>query len=195
MQLILVRHGLPVRGKNPGLSATGQHQAQETANYLETLKIDKLVSSPLKRAQETGLSLSRALQKPMTLIEGLAEFDKDSDFYIPPSEWRLENPEAYRAFAKDPYGYGGVDTVEFFEAVIGSFERLIGDHSGQTVVAFTHGVVTNVICAHTLNLPLAPLYFFPDYASITRIRGNASGKKTIFSLNETSHFSKPPGGR
>jgi probable phosphoglycerate mutase len=60
VELMLIRHGLPVRREldtgraDPELSEAGQAQAHHLAAYLSTERIDAVYSSPLRRALETA---------------------------------------------------------------------------------------------------------------------------------------------
>ena len=62
MELIIVRHGRPIRIEgadgiaDPELAPIGLKQAEAVADYLQDLSIDLVVSSPLLRA---GRSLAR----------------------------------------------------------------------------------------------------------------------------------------
>ena len=65
MELILIRHGLPLRietddGKpaDPDLSDTGHQQAALMAAWLEQEHIDAIYSSPMNRAQQTAEPLA-----------------------------------------------------------------------------------------------------------------------------------------
>ncbi len=65
MELLLIRHGLPVRIENtdgtpadPPLSPAGLDQSRRLAQWLEFESIDALYASPMKRAHETAVPFS-----------------------------------------------------------------------------------------------------------------------------------------
>ena len=66
MDLIIVRHARPQRIENddtgspadPSLSELGVKQAEAVANFLREEKVDRIVSSSMKRAVETAQPLS-----------------------------------------------------------------------------------------------------------------------------------------
>ena len=68
MELVLVRHGLPVRREltegvaDPELAPDGVTQAERLAKYLSREKIAAVYVSPLRRAQETAAPLARMLE-------------------------------------------------------------------------------------------------------------------------------------
>ena len=67
MELLLIRHGLPLRIErddgepaDPPLSEMGLRQAERLAVWLRDLEIDGIYASPLKRANETAQPLAAA---------------------------------------------------------------------------------------------------------------------------------------
>ena len=92
MELILIRHGLPEKVINqdgtpadPPLSEEGLKQAELVANWLEHEQIDKLYASPMRRAVQTAEPLAKVKGLDIELREGVAEYDRKSDLYIPSS--------------------------------------------------------------------------------------------------------------
>jgi probable phosphoglycerate mutase len=90
MELILIRHGLPEKVINqdgtpadPPLSEEGLKQAELVANWLEHEQIDKLYASPMRRAVQTAEPLAKVKGLDIELREGVAEYDRKSDLYIP----------------------------------------------------------------------------------------------------------------
>jgi probable phosphoglycerate mutase len=68
MELVLVRHGLPIRREvaegpaDPELSAEGHDQSARLAKYLATESIDAIYSSPMKRAMQTAEPLAKTIK-------------------------------------------------------------------------------------------------------------------------------------
>lgn len=64
MELLLIRHALPVRREledgiaDPQLSPEGLAQADRLADYLSSEKIHAVYASPLQRAQQTAAPLA-----------------------------------------------------------------------------------------------------------------------------------------
>ena len=81
MELIIVRHGRPVRIEgadgiaDPELAPIGLEQAKAVADYLEQTEIDLVVSSPLLRAQQTAAPLIERLGLEAVIVPDLAEID------------------------------------------------------------------------------------------------------------------------
>jgi probable phosphoglycerate mutase len=90
MELMLIRHGLPKHIENPGgepadppLSEIGRTQADRMATWLQHESIDHLYSSPMIRAYETAQPLARAQGLEVEVRDGVAEFDRHADAYVP----------------------------------------------------------------------------------------------------------------
>jgi probable phosphoglycerate mutase len=187
MELILIRHGLPVRSdqsSDPELSAEGHDQAARVAEWLIHEGADAVWSSPMRRAVQTAEPFAAALGHDILRHEGVAEFDRDSGAYLPMEVLKRENYEAWLAFAK---GEHAMDIHAFSSAVVGALEEVIAAHPGQRVAVFCHGGVINVWTAHILGM--APrLFFEPGYTSVHRYMCARSGQRNVLALNERAHL-------
>ncbi len=64
MELILIRHGLPVRddtSSDPHLTEEGHDQSARVALWLSQEKVDVLYSSPMVRARQTAQPSAKPL--------------------------------------------------------------------------------------------------------------------------------------
>ena len=187
MELILIRHGLPVRSaesSDPPLQDEGHVQARKVADWLAGERFDAVFSSPMQRAIETAAPLLAASGHDLKHHEGIAEFDRDTGSYVPMEELKRDDYAAWLAMAQ---GDHGVDIAAFQATVVAALEEIIETHPGKRVVVFCHGGVINVWTAHVLDM--APrLFFEPVYTSIHRYMCARSGQRNILSLNETAHL-------
>ncbi|MEZ5652150.1 MAG: histidine phosphatase family protein [Burkholderiaceae bacterium] len=186
MELILVRHALPVRSdisSDPELSAQGRQQSARLADWLAGERFDALFSSPMRRALETAEPLRARLGLPLATDERLSEFNRHSGAYVPVEELKVGNPAAWQALRDG----AGVDMVAFRTSVAAALEAIIAAHPGGSVVVFCHGGVINIWATHILALP-PRLFFAPGYTSINRFQCSRSGHRSLVSLNETAHL-------
>lgn len=191
MELILIRHGLPEKvikddggPADPPLSAEGLAQADKMAAYLKDEKIDRLYSSPMQRAYQTALPLAAAKSMEIELEPGVAEYDKDSDAYIPVEE--LKDLD-YDRWLRLMQGETSINFPVFAETVCTSLEKIIADNAGKRVAVTCHGGVVNVWAAHVVGFE-PRLFFNPTYTSISRFMASSSGSKTVITLNEHFHL-------
>ena len=192
VELILVRHGLPVRKENtdgpadPELSIDGHAQAALFAAYMMSEHVDAIYSSPLRRAVQTAEPLSAAIGIDPILVPGIAEWDQHSNEYIPVEELKAANDPRWLEMAKGGFSSDEIPE-DFHNRVLESIEGIIDKHRGDTVVVTCHGGVINDYLSHILGIANSQ-FFYPNYTSIHRIAAASSGHRSVLSINETSHL-------
>ncbi len=196
MDLILVRHALPVRTEpvpdaprtppDPELSAAGQGQAALVCDLLARERVDAIYSSPLVRAVRTVEPLAARLGLPVRLDEGLHEIDFGEDSYIPIEELVAGDPreQMFRAALADQDS----ELIRTFRAGVASSVRMVvARHPGATVVLACHGGVVNAVLADLLGLAQT-FAFDAGYASVTRVRVSRAGTVRIRAVNDQAHL-------
>jgi broad specificity phosphatase PhoE len=191
VQLLLIRHALPLRGEpgqgsDPHLSDEGVEQAQRLPQALKRFPLSRLVSSPQQRSVQTARPVADALGLVVQIDERLAEYDRDMAVYIPIEQIKAENPEEWARMA-DGHLPSGVDEAAFRDRVTAAIDDVVAaaDHE-DTVAVFSHGGVINVLLHQILGT--ARLLSFPiDYTSITRLLYARSGQATVVAVNGTEH--------
>jgi broad specificity phosphatase PhoE len=195
VQLLLVRHAEPERVENtgapadPSLTALGRKQAAALATWLADEPIDHVVSSPLKRAIDTAQPLATAFGLDVEVVDNLAEWDRDTDSYIPVEELRETKDERWRLMVEERWDEmeGGIDPIAFRDGVIAAADSVISRFPSRRVVAVCHGGVINAYLGSILGLKRM-LWFHPEYTSISRVAASSGGIRSIASLNETGHL-------
>lgn len=196
MELILVRHGIPVKVEgtesegpaDPPLSEVGIKEAEAAGRWLAEEEIDLVVASPLRRALETAAPIAGSHGLGVVVEPDIAEFDKDSPIYIPLEELKKVNDPRWVALAEDRWHeLAGIDRDEFKGRVISAIDRIVTENPGRRVVVVAHGGVINMYTGKVLDLE-RDLWFEPAYCSISRILASRQGISTILSLNETAHL-------
>jgi len=195
VQLLLIRHALPVRLElvegpaDPELSAVGVVQAERLATWLADEPIDALYTSPLVRAVQTATPFAERSGLAPTVVDGVAEWDRDSSAYIPIEELRAADDEIWQRLSAgrhEDLAELGIDPVEFRDRVVSTIDGLAAAHKGERVAVVCHGGVINAYLATVLGLDRM-LFFSPDYTSISRVLIGA-GVRSIGTVNETPHL-------
>ncbi|KQH76257.1 MULTISPECIES: histidine phosphatase family protein [Mycobacterium] len=191
MQLLLVRHALPLRsehgeGADPDLSETGLQQVARLPEALARFPISRVVSSPQRRAIQTAEPLAQARALTIDIEDRLAEYDRDLTSYIPIEQIRTEFPDEWARMAQGHLP-STVDEDAFRARVRGAVDDLVAAADpDETIAAFSHGGVINVILHEILGT--ARLLSFPiDYASVTRLLFSRTGQATVATVNATEH--------
>jgi probable phosphoglycerate mutase len=193
MDLLLIRHAEPVRivdaegPADPVLHERGIKQADRLAQYLADETLEGLVSSPMRRAQETAAPVAAVHNLPIVIDEELAEFDREANSYIPVEEMRATKDERWVAMVEGRLDVFETDPVEFQRGVVAAIERVIDANSGRKVAIVCHGGVINAYVGHILGIERL-MWFEPWYSSIHRIAASRSGVRSLASLNEVAHL-------
>jgi probable phosphoglycerate mutase len=193
MELLLIRHGLPLRVErddgapaDPPLSPEGRAQAERLAVALAAERLAAVYASPLRRARETAAPLAAARGLELRIEPGVVEFDPHAPSYVPLEEIRAGSREAWLELLR-----GGltarVDVAEFRRTVVAALEGIVAAHPRERVAVVCHGGVVNAWAAHVLGLE-ATLFFQPGYASLSRFLAAGSGERSVLSLNEAGHL-------
>jgi len=202
-EFILVRHGETAwnvaevfRGRTDiELSDTGIRQAELLAEYLSSIKIDAIYSSPMKRALQTAEAIAGYSKCRVNITPGLIDFnfgkwqglskqqveDKYKELY---AEW-VSRPER----VKMPDGESLDDVGERAMTVV---DEVAGKYKG-TVILVSHRVVNKVIICALLGLDNSHFWNIKlDTCGIT-IFTYEKGRFILTRHNDTSYL-KPARG-
>lgn len=188
MQLLLIRHALPLRsepgeGSDPHLSEDGIEQAKRLPDALARFPITRLVSSPQRRARQTAQPVADALGLTVDVESRLAEYDVDLAHYTPIEEASQEDLQRLIS------GHlpGGVDEPAFLARIKAGIEDIVaaGEHD-DTVAVFSHGGVINGL-VHQYMRTERLLCVQVDYAGVTRLLSSRDGTFGVASVNGTEH--------
>ena len=194
MELLLIRHALPVRLEksdgtpaDPPLSSTGREQAERLARWLEHETLDAVYTSPLQRARETAEPLARGRGLELRVEAGVAEFDQHASTYIPMEELKALDYERWKALVQSGFYLDG-EVADFRRTVVESLERVIEANAGRRVAVVCHGGVINCFAGSVLGVEEPFLFLDAGYTSISRFLVASSGERSVVSLNETGHL-------
>jgi 2,3-bisphosphoglycerate-dependent phosphoglycerate mutase len=193
MELLIIRHGLPVRiddaggPADPGLSESGHEQARRLADWLRHERITAIWTSPMRRAVQTAEPLAHAFGHEPVVDDELAEFDRNQHFYVPIEELKASGDPRYEQIMRGEPMEGEVDPYTFREVVTVAIERIVEANRGGTVAIVCHGGVINAYASHVLGIDF-PLFFQPHYTSVNRFLASSAGHRSVASLNEVGHL-------
>lgn len=188
MQLLVIRHALPLRsepgeGSDPNLSEDGIEQAKRLPDALARFPIARVVSSPQKRAIQTAQPIADARGLNVDIEPRIAEYDYELSHYVPIEEASEEDVQRLIA------GHlpGDVDEEAFVARVNEGVADIVAaaDHE-DTVALVCHGGVINALI-HTIMQTPRLLCVQVDYAGVTRLLSSRSGTLGVASVNGTEH--------
>lgn len=194
MELLLIRHALPVRREvadgpaDPELSEEGFQQAIRLAEYLATDEIDSIYVSPLNRAVQTATPLAQRLGLHPVVVEGIAEYDRTSNEYVPIEELRATNDPRWQNLVDGIWESTDETPEQFKTRVVLAIETIIDRHQSSRVAVVCHGGVINHYVANILGITTTRGFFYPNYTSIHRVSASRNGLRSLVTLNETAHL-------
>ena len=194
MEIVLVRHALPVRidatsdggPADPGLAPLGVEQAGRLLQALAGDEVDAVYTSPAARARETAAPLAAALGLEPVVEPGIAEFDSGDPSYVPVEELRAAGDPRWERLVRGDLYSTGVDPVAFRTRVVEAVERVVARHPGGRAVLFTHAGACNAYLGSLLG-QTRTIWFAPAYCSLSRVGAARDGRRGVVSLNETGH--------
>jgi len=173
------------------LTELGQQQANAIAQKLSVFSIDALYSSDLGRTMSTAKAISTAIGQDIIAEPRLREqcFGRFEGMTV--DEMIETYPSEYKAFVnRTPItaSHGGESSEQVRKRVSSFVDALPGKHSGETIVAVTHGAAMTAILWHLLDIPY-------ESAKRTRIRNTGlgifvheQGRWILESWNDTGHL-------
>ena len=195
MELLLIRHALPIRRElesgaaDPVLSEEGEAQAALLGKYLASERLDAVYASPMQRARQTAQPVAEGRDLEIQFREGVAEYDRHASEYVPVEELKANNDPRWQQMLN---GVWDADETqeEFDDRTIGTLEEIVAAHRGDRVAVVCHGGVINAYLVTILKLKdqFGRGFFYPNYTSIHRIAASSGGERSVVTINETSHL-------
>ncbi len=199
-RLVLVRHGSTEHsaakrfsGRNElALNEVGQRQVDALAKRAPAFgDVAAVVSSPLRRAQQSADAIATALSLSVEVNDDLAEVDfggwegqtfdeVQRDFPAELSAW-LTSPDA-----APPEGESFASAAR---RVRRGRDAVIASHPGRTVVVVTHVTPIKTLIRLALDAPPVSLFrIHLDTASVSMLDYYADGNCSVRLVNDTSHL-------
>ncbi|MCF3125548.1 bifunctional RNase H/acid phosphatase [Streptomyces arenae] len=199
---VLLRHGetalTPEKrfsgsgGSDPSLSDVGREQAERAAAALAARgTIQAVVSSPLKRCQETAHTVAARLGLDVRLEDGLRETDFGAWEGLTFGEVRERHPEELNAWLASPKAAppGGESFAAVSRRVSAARDRLTAAYAGRTVLLVTHVTPIKTLVRLALGAPPESLFRMElSAASVSAVAYYADGNASLRLLNDTSHL-------
>ena len=163
MRLLLIRHGqseADILNVHEGvadypLTEKGHDQAKTMAKYIyENYTIDKLYTSPLKRAYQTAKHISELIKKDIIQVENLKEFDNGLLAGLTFEEADKKYPIIHNLPITESV-YGQETLFHFRQRADDILQQIITENNDtDTIAIVTHGKMINQLYHTFLNLPI-----------------------------------------
>ncbi len=163
-RFVITRHGQSIANAQHrfagvsdfDLTDIGREQAELTSKYIcENEKIDIIYSSDLLRAYNTAVPTAKRLGMEIIPLTELREIYAGAWEGLTTDEIAEKFPKDFGIWRED-YARcrctGGESTVEVYERIIKTVDRLAAQHDGQTVLLSTHATLVRALCANAQGL-------------------------------------------
>lgn len=193
-ELLLARHAEPAAAcptndsepasSDPMLSCEGLRQAERLADRLCSLWIDTVYTAPERRCFQTAKVIADVLQRPLSVVDGLADIDFDP-------EQAHGTRDAYTArFIREPRWDalpGFAPGKPFRRRAIAALDAVLAAQPARRALVITHSSVINAYLSMLLCIP-RDQFFAPHHTSLSTVR-HRGGLYGLRGLNDTSHLS------
>jgi len=197
---LLLRHGeTPLSGEKRfagvgdiPLTEHGLAQARAVADALKDRGIEAIVSSPLRRCQDTAAEVAAVIGTRIRVEEGFAETDFGEFEGLTFAEARARFPAEMDAWLADPSVAppGGESFTEVARRVRVALDNLMVRHRHQIVLVVSHVTPIKMLVRHALEAPPAALYrMHLDVSSLSEIDWYDDGPAVLRGFNDTHHLS------
>jgi broad specificity phosphatase PhoE/ribonuclease HI len=195
-RLILIRHGATEHsldkrfsGRNDlPLNRLGKRQADELAARLDAIGVTAVVSSPLRRAQQTAEAIASRLDLAVRANDDLAEVDfgvwEGKTF----GEVQRDQPAELTAWlaSTDVAPPGGESFAAAGRRVRRGRDAVIAAHGGATVAVVTHVTPIKILIRLALDAPPTSLFrMYLNTGSISVVDYFADGNCSVRLVNHT----------
>lgn len=196
---LLIRHGetdwnrdARIQGQlDVPLNEAGRAQARQLADRLRGEGIEVVYSSDLIRVYETAETALAGSKLPIHRTVDLREVSFGAWQGKRWADVEREFPQEVQHY-RQHYGHyappGGESLMALRRRSVAAFQRIIGDHRGQTVALFSHGGPCRAILAEVLGLDIAKARRFGMSNASVHVVEAGDNEARIVLLNDTGHL-------
>ncbi|HZS46063.1 MAG TPA: histidine phosphatase family protein [Blastocatellia bacterium] len=201
-RVILIRHGESTgnaEGRFCGqmefpLSELGRKQAALTAAKLKQEPISVVYSSDLSRAMETALPIATDRNLEVNATPHFRERNMGDLHGLTFEEVKRNFPDQFESIMRrdaDSAPTKGESHRQMYSRVSAEFDKIVANHSGETIVIVAHGLVLHHIFRHIISARFDEEKFLliVDNCAISRFELSDSGLWRIRTINDAGHLS------
>jgi len=202
-KLILIRHGETDDNKNqnlcgwsdPCLNDNGRKAAEALASYVKDIAFDLIITSGLRRSEETAAIIRKERKIEHLALEDLRELNFGDFEGSKMKDIKDKQPELYRQLEKDFIHFKfpkGESLKEMNARVIAATNKLLDDYKDKSLAIVAHSGVIRCILAHFItgdinkhwsfrveHCSISVLEIHQDFPVLTKLNDIAFLNKTI----------------
>ena len=178
------------------LSESGRHDALALGERLKSVPIDRVISSPLERAQETARLIIGERELNVETDERMIEFDYGGWEGMTTVEVEHKLPDEYALYDANPAVYrpgGGENGNQAAQRALALIDYVLEWWTGsgdRTVLLVGHASINRVLLAAVTGVPMADYRrrFLQDWVNLTVLRwSNIDSGPILAVVNDVAH--------
>jgi len=179
--------------KNSNLTEKGIEAAKKLSKRAETIDVDFIISSPLKRAYETAEIVRGNKNVEIVTYDGLKEVNLGDFEGLTYKEIEEKFNDTLKKINADPVNNkypNGESLKEFFERVSSTFEKILEEYKDKRIMVVAHGGTVKAIECWFRHVDIKKDWMgtVVENCSLSCIEVKADGEiKEIF-YNDTEHL-------
>jgi len=185
-----------------GLTTKGKRQSRKVAKLCKQLDINMIISSTLKRSQETAEIIGEILNKPIEYSDLFIERKWPSEQQSLPKDDPLAikiKEKIWKNFSKPNFRYSDEENFQDLKKRVSKIFSFFERHKDKNILVITHGFTLRMILAYAvMGKQLTPIdadqfvdKFHTKNTGITVINRSKKQKRTnwyVSSWNSYSHL-------
>jgi probable phosphoglycerate mutase len=173
------------------LTEHGETQAAAVARRLSGAGIDAIVSSPLRRAQQTAAAVAAEVGVDVAVDDGFVETDFGAWEGSSLREVAATAPDVVRAWLDNPNVAppGGESMSATAIRVAAARERVVAAYPGKTVLVVTHVTPIKLLLRDALGAPFDAVFrMHLDLTSLSVVDWHDRSASVVRLVNDTGHL-------
>lgn len=201
--IYLIRHGLTNWSKEDYFSGVsdiplleeGVLQAELLSKRFSdnSIQLDTIYSSPLKRCRKTAEILSQPRTIPIQIIDAFQELNYGDWEGMSRVNVIDQYPSEYKKWSQDPFLLStpnGESGKQLIDRVIPSLKQILKTNNGKKIAIVAHKTVNRLIICWVFGIPFKKyrqkIIQYP--ACVNILKFSSKGVATVISLNDITHY-------
>lgn len=180
---------------NTDITDLGEKQLKKLSERFNDIKLDKIYTSPLKRAQKTALAIKGDRDIEVENLDGIIELDGGIIEGKPINESFIKYPDLKDKWLNHPEDFdpeNGENMRDAYNRIEKTFFELADKHRGETIACASHGGIIRCLECRFLHNDITKLKTVPffDNTAVGLFEIDDNNNVQIKFTNDYSHLTK-----
>ena len=177
------------------VSPKGLRQLEELKERFKNIKLDRIYTSPLKRAVKTARYVNFYQHIDLIKIPELSEINAGGFQGEKWSDLPLLYPQEYRDWKENQENFqspDGESMKDVYNRMTGAMNKIISENKNRTIAVISHGCAIKTYQCYLMGKSLSYMsqIGWADNTSVSEIVFDDDSKPDIIYLNDSTHLSE-----